>query len=111
MDTFSAFFRGQATKEKRLMVFDWVKAAQIIKDAGAKNYAEAGLAGDWEYTGGTIYNNRIVEDSYTYLASTWATPQILINEEYYDCYIMEDETDWGPDTKWPEEAKKILEHL
>ena len=39
------------------MVFDWNKAAQIIKERGATN-ASAGLSGDWEYTGGTHHEGR-----------------------------------------------------
>ena len=109
MDTFSAFERGKANAHKPLMVFDWDKAAQILKDSGC-DYAEAGLAGDWGYTGGCIWENRkICRDSYTYLSSTWATPQLLINGEYRDCYIMQDDSPgWHSETKWPESAVAII---
>jgi len=82
-----AFLRGEASKDNELMVFDWERAAKIIKDFGAQ-HAEAGLANDWEYTGGIIFHNGKPvkkEDTYTYLASTWATPQLKIKNELIEC--------------------------
>lgn len=38
------------------MVFDWDKAARLIQEKKPK-WATAGLRGDWEYTGGTIYED------------------------------------------------------
>ena len=111
MDTMSAFIRGRATEGKELMVFDWEKAALLIKTKGAKN-ASAGLQGDWEWTGGDILRdgNPIPEEkTYVYLASTWATPEIEIDGETIACYRMEKETPgWDSGTYWPEEALKIL---
>ncbi len=110
MDSFSAFARGQANRHKEAMVFDWDKAAQLIKESGCKE-ASAGLSGDWEYTSGSIFEDgkpNLV--SCTYLASTWATPELEIDGEIYDCYKMQSEVpDWGADTKWPDSAVKILE--
>lgn len=46
-------------------------------------------------------------DDYTYLASTWATPKLIICDEQgnylevFDCFIMESETIWGCNTKFP----------
>lgn len=110
MDTMSAFAMGQANRHKEQMVFDWEKAAKLIKESGAE-CAEAGLAGDWEWTGGTIFEDgKIVEDSYTYLASTWATPQLILASGIIDCFKMQSEVpDWDAETKWPEVAKKIIE--
>ena len=96
---------GQATRHQPLMVFDWNQAARIIKEKNV-TYAEAGLAGDWACTGGAIWNDGPVCDSYTYLVSTWATPQILIDGCYRDCYTMD--SDWDEHTKWPESALNIL---
>ena len=110
MDTLQAFAMGQLNRGKEMMVFDWNKAAEILKSRGNPD-AEAGLSGDWEWTGGEIIRDgKIVpsEDTYTYLASTWATPQLLIDDEYIDCFLMASETDWGSDTYWPESALKIL---
>jgi hypothetical protein len=113
MDTMQAFARGAASRGKELMVFDWDKAATLIKEKGVKE-ASAGLCGDWEWTGGPILaDGKPVprEDTYTYLASTWATPELeLDGEDLIDCYKMQSETDdWDEDTYWPESALKILE--
>ena len=109
MDTMKAFAMGEANRDKELMVFDWDKAAQLIKDKKVTE-ASAGLSGDWEYTGGTILEEgKIPENSYVYLASTWATPELEINGEIFDCYKMQSETDgWDSDTFWPESARNIL---
>jgi hypothetical protein len=70
MDSWSAFAKGEANRGKELMVFDWVKAAKLIKER-KPIIASAGLCSDWEWTGGTIYENGKPvkkEDTYTYLA-------------------------------------------
>lgn len=53
MDSFSAMMRGQAARMAGAahMVFDWDKAARIIRERKPST-AAAGLSGDWEYTGG-----------------------------------------------------------
>lgn len=118
MDSISAFAMGAANKDKPLMVFDWDKAAKIILLRGPTS-AEAGLARDWEYTGGPIFkDDKPVTDSYAYLASTWATPQICLDgTEYVDCFIMEKDvpSDWlkdgsidPADIRWPDSALEIL---
>jgi len=115
MDSFSAglgptfMARGMASRDKPVMVFDWDLAAKIIKESGAKD-ASAGLCSDWEYTGGKILENgKIPEDSYTFLSSTWAKPELEINGHVQPCYRMqEDSPGWGADTFWPDSAKQIL---
>lgn len=111
MNTLNAFAMGEANRGKELMVFDWVKAASIIKEKNIKN-AEAGLSGDWNHTGGDILiDGKIPEDSYTYLASTWARPKLKIDNEFIDCFIMQSmKPEWNSQTFWPNEAKKILEN-
>lgn len=94
------------------MVFDWDKAARIIKESKCK-YASAGLVGDWGWTCGTIYDRgKPVIDSDNYLASTCAIPSLSI--DFFDlipCYKMQSETPgWDSDTKWTESALKILEN-
>lgn len=99
---------GVENRNKEMKVFDWVKAANLIKEHQPE-VAEAGLENDWNYTGGIIYKNgQIVKDTYTYLASTWATPTLILDDKSFDCYVMESETNWSSDTKWPEEAVSIL---
>lgn len=108
MDTLTAFAIGQANKHKELMVFDWIKAAEILKERNTLN-AYAGLSGDWEWTGGEILRDgKIPDDTYTYLVSTWAKPELVIDGEVIECYKMQSETNgWDEDTFWPDEAKKI----
>lgn len=108
MDSMSAFAMGYASRDREPMVFDWDEAARRIVDCGAKN-ASAGLAGDWEWTGGAILEDgRIPGDTYTYLSSTWATPELEIDGNIKPCYRMQSEVpDWGPDTFWPKSARII----
>ena len=109
MDTFMAFAMGNANRGKELMVFDWDKAARLIKERNPE-HASAGLRSDWEYTGGTIYENgKPVIDDYTYLASTWAVPELDLDGYVVECYRMEHEVpEWGSKTKWPQSALDIL---
>ena len=111
MDSMSAFAMGAANAHRELMVFDWERAAQIIKERKPSR-VEAGLRGDWEWTGGAIYANRAPVpkgDTYTYLASTWAVPEIDVDGKVSPCFRMQSETpNWDADTYWPEEALQIL---
>ena len=47
METSNAFLIIQIHKDDPVMVFDWNKAARIIKEQNPK-IASAGLSGDWE---------------------------------------------------------------
>lgn len=109
MDTLSAFARGEANRGKPSMVFDWEKAARLIAEV-KPTCAEAGLSGDWEWTGGVIYENgKPVTDSYTYLSSVWATPELDLDGERRECWKLASETPgWDSDTKWPPEALSVL---
>lgn len=101
---------GLINRGKPEMVFDWIKAARLIKEKNPQ-MARAGLKDDWEYTGGIIYyhGNKVVNDDDTmWLASTWATPQLEMDGELHDCYVMEDQTSWDSHTRWPKEAVEIL---
>lgn len=108
MDTLQAFAMGDAYRDDRMRVFDWEKAAKIIKKL-KPGFASAGLQSDWEFTGGEIYRDgKIDKKSYTYLASTWAIPELCIDGVFMECWRWEDETKWDAKTKWPETAVKIL---
>lgn len=115
MDSMSAFFKGEAARKAgaKQKIFDWHKAAQLIKERKPK-VAAAGLASDWEYTGGDIYTAEkgpLKEDeTYTYLSSNWATPELDLDGEIIPCYISEDDNPegWSAGTVWPESAIKIL---
>lgn len=94
---------------KEMMVFDWNKAARLIRDRNPKS-ASAGLDGDLGHAGGEIYRSgEIIEDKYTYLASTWATPMLKLDGGRYECYLMQSEAPYcAEDTKWPKSARRIL---
>jgi hypothetical protein len=111
MDTLSAFAMGAATRGKEKKVFDWHKAAKLINEHNAMD-AVAGLSSDMEYTAGEILKDgKIVDrdETYTYLASTWATPVLVLDNDEIPCYVMESETNWDAETYWPESAIKMLD--
>lgn len=110
MDTMSAFMMGVINRGKEPKVFDWDKAAQILRERKAQ-YAEAGLLDDWECTGGTILEDgKPVKNSYTYLASKWATPALELEDgETIECYRMQSEVPiWDAHTRWPKSALAIF---
>ena len=113
MNTMAAFTMGILNRGKELMVFDWDKAARIIKERGLHNVG-AGLSSDLEWTEGDILiDGNPIMDNKCFLASTWATPVMVVHddEDYGDeipCFVMESETDWHEDTLWPESALSIL---
>ena len=92
-------------------VFDWDKAARILRDRGAKT-AGAGLAEDWKWTGGSILRDgkpMARDDTYTFLASWWATPVLFVDGEEVECWRPESEAPgWDAETAWPESALKIF---
>ncbi len=93
------------------MVFDWCKAAQLIKEHKS-DIVRAGLHGDWDWTGGLIFKDGKPvpeEDTYVYLQSTWATPEIEIDEMVEDCFVTHPEREeWSSKTYWPQIALDIL---
>lgn len=108
---------GMANRNNAVKAFDWDKAAQIIKERLVEHpdlTAEAGLAGDWAYTGGCIFTEgyAVISD-YTYLSSTWAIPTLVLSwdgeeQEEIDCYCDASER-FDSKSKWDEESLKILE--
>ena len=95
---------------QELMVFDWEKAAEIIRDRKPQ-FAVAGLYGDYAYTSGVIWQNgKIATAEFTYLASKYAKPMLILDyEEAIECYKMESETPgWDAYTRWPEAARLIV---
>lgn len=99
------------SKGEEQNVFDWTRAAEIIKDRDIKN-ASAGLAEDWDMTNGQILVNgkpKGKNKSNIFLGSTWATPVLVIGDEIIPCYRLESDTPgWNSITHWPEEALAIL---
>jgi hypothetical protein len=109
MNTYFPFIMGKANRGKPSMVFDWHKAARLIKERSPK-IVKAGLRGDWEYTGGTIFQDgKINKEDYTYLSSAWAKPEIELDDDVEECWIYQtDSPDWDSHTKWPDSAIEIL---
>jgi hypothetical protein len=111
MDTMRAFAMGEANRGREMRVFDWDRAAKLIRDSRPE-VASAGLADDWEYTGGAIYRDGApvpVHDTYVFLASTWAAPELDLDDEVTECWRYESETPgWDQNTYWPESALAIL---
>lgn len=104
MDDFDAMFRGRASSDGRVKVFDWSKAEKLLASRGWPD-ADAGLSGDMRWTSGSIFRNgkRVLkDDAYVYLASNWATPVIVIGGEQIPCWVWRDESPgWDSDTYWP----------
>lgn len=77
--------------------FDWKKAKEFI-DANSDKIASVtvGLAEDWTYTSGEVYENGKYipqEDTYVYASSSWATPAMDIeykdgNTETVECWVI-----------------------
>lgn len=111
MDTMQAVMNNLAAQAGGTTprVFDWVKAAQILKERQPAT-AEAGLESDWEWTGGVIWcDGKPTLNDYTYLASTWAIPLLLIDDEEIECWrYVTDAPGWNANTKWPPEAFAVL---
>ena len=112
MDTLQAFHRGLMAEGRPMMVFDWDRAAYLIREFKAI-HASAGLAGDWEYTGGPILEDgHPVEQEYTsvWLVSSWAEPQLLLDGEIMPCWkLMDHAPEWDENTYWPDSARAILD--
>ena len=108
MDSMIALMMGEMHRNDKRKVFDWDKAAELIIKYDLTD-ADAGLKEDWCFTGGNILTDGNLNiNSYTYLASTWATPVLWTDDAIYECWVWEDETDWDRDTKWPQSAIEIL---
>ena len=108
--------KAASKKGNKMQAFDWDKAAQIIKEKLILHpdlVAEAGLQDDWEYTGGIIFENgKPVKDDYTYLASNWATPTLILSwdkEEQEEILCFTEQNDrFKADSKWDANSLNIL---
>ena len=110
--------KGKIAKSlgKPMMIFDWDKASKIIKEKLINHkdlIAEAGLEGDWNYTGGVIFQDgKPFLDDYTYLASNWATPTLVLSwdgeeQEEIECFT-DDKSRFDYNSKWDNKSLKIL---
>lgn len=95
-------------------VFDWDKAARIIKDNDYKN-VKAGLDEDWYATSDAILINGVpYMESNSFLMSNWATPIMIILDDDNDgdtaipCWCYKTECEWDAYTQWPDSALQIF---
>lgn len=103
-----AMMMGMANAGNERKVFDWEKAAYIIKEHKPKN-VEAGLSEDWVETSATIYaDGEPIFATDIWLASTWATPVLMTDTDEIECFVMESQTDFNEKTVWPQIALDIL---
>ena len=95
--------------------FDWDKATELIKQnlkIHPDIIAEAGLQGDWDYTGGEIFREgKPTNENYTYLSSNWAIPTLILSwdgeeQKEIECYKIDSRFD--ANSKWDNESLKIL---
>lgn len=113
MNTMECWAKGEAARRLGATekVFDWEKAAKLIKSFNPKE-ARAGLSRDWEWTGGPIFRDGKpvpASDTYTFLASVWATPELDLDGDIIDCWRpIEDMPGWDAHTYWPPEALAII---
>jgi hypothetical protein len=114
MDTARAIAKGMraCASGARHRVFDWNKAARLIRESKATS-AVAGLASDMEWTSGEILTEgkpTSREDTYVFLASNWATPVIVLDGAgEVGCWAYADATPkWDAHTYWPKSALAIL---
>lgn len=113
MNTIQAFAMGQIALSRgyKHQVFDWKKAVALINEHNIKN-ADAGLSEDMEWTSDWILRDGkpVVEDTYPYLASNWATP-VLVNcdtGEEFECWEFQENSQYNHDTMWPKDALELL---
>lgn len=116
--TFAEGFLGlYSNNDNPHRAFDWDKAAEIIKEQ-YKLYpdliAEAGLQRDWRYTAGVIFENgKPTNESYTYLASNWATPTLILTVDgdeilEIECSIIQDGSRFNSKSSWDEQSLRVL---
>jgi hypothetical protein len=112
---FASLFSGPAFEQhdaypEGIRVFDWEKAANRIVETGATE-AAAGLSEDWGMTGGPILEGgEIVSEgeTYTFLASRWATPVLFLDGREEECWTLLDDSTYDESSYWPSDARRIL---
>ena len=87
-DTMTGFMRAQAAGDS-FKVLDVKRALEYCKPG---NVVEIGLAEDWGWTSGTVYEgDSFVEDPYFFAGSNWATPVVVVNGEVIECWKLSEE--------------------
>jgi hypothetical protein len=103
--------KAVASQDQPVKVFDWEKAARIIAKKKPAS-ADAGLAGDWDWTAGTVYRNgEPVLDSCCFTYSTWATPSLQLDDSLkkIPCWRWSGRGEIDSETSvWPSGALSVL---
>ena len=87
-DTMTGFMRAQ-TAGNSFKILDVKRALEYCKPG---NVVEIGLAEDWAWTGGDVYeNDAFVDDPYFHAGSNWATPVVVVNGEVIECWKHSEE--------------------
>lgn len=76
------------TAQDGAKVLDWDRAAEVCSASEVPVYA--GLAEDWDCTSGMIWDGEKQVRDYVYVSSLWATPVLVVGNEYggdgIECY-------------------------
>ena len=114
-DSIESIFEAVATAKKtNTKVFDWEKAAKIIRNLNPDVCVSAGIRGNDGTIDSIFENGKPVTDGIAYLESWCGTPVLIIVDDHYDveipCYIFKNECeyDWDGQTLWPQMALDIL---
>lgn len=110
--------RSLAAGPNKGKVFNWDEAGRILRERGLeRRYASAGLAEDWDFTGGSIFaDGQIVSDGSPYIKSAWATPVLVLHDEnpyegeVIPCFVEASSSSWDSGTVWPMSALVALRH-
>lgn len=81
-------------------VLDWDKAAEIC--AATKDIVWAGLAEDWTYTSGLIWDGEKQVRDYVFVVSDWATPVLVVGDYDGDAIECFKAADDGSSSEYPE---------
>lgn len=104
-NAFSLMARAFSNYNRGRRVFDWDKAARLIVQKSPE-VVDAGLLENFTSTADTIYKDGKPRlEHHAYLASTWATPVIYLDDLPVRCSRMDYE---GWSSEWPESALAIL---
>lgn len=91
-------------------MFDYVKAAHLIKEYAHDKTVKAGLNGDFNNTSRIVYGGgKICQSSFVYTVSLWGVPTLAFDNWMVECYNIRS----GPEGKdwegfWPPETMEIL---
>lgn len=114
MDPFDIFVNGLRHEKNERRVFDWNKAAQILRDRKTLT-CKACIIEDYDETVGSILidGEPALDFKFPYLSSCYGTPCIVFEDcDFVPCWIPQSESpDWTGYTYWPESARCILKGI